>query len=48
MLGKTKSRKSDSALEKEITIKMKQKAGVTLNLGERRSLEADDIKTILK
>ena len=48
MLGKTNSRKSTSSLEKEVVLKMKKDAGIALNLDERRSLEADDIKTILK
>jgi len=47
MLGKTNSRKSTSSLEKEVIIKMKKDAGITLTLDERRSIEADDIKAAL-
>ena len=47
MLGKTNSRKSTSSLEKEVILKMKKESGITLTLDERRSLEADEIKTIL-
>jgi hypothetical protein len=47
MLGKTNNRKSISSLEKEVVIKMKKDTGVTLTIDERRSLEAENIKTIL-
>ena len=47
MLGKKNSRKSTSSLEKEVIIKMKKDAGIMLTLDERRSIEAEEIKTIL-
>ena len=48
MLGKKNSRKSIASLEKEVIIKMKKDTGIPLTLDERRSLEADEIKIILK
>ena len=48
MLGKTSSRKSITALEKEVVSKMKRDAGIPLTLDERRSLEADNIKKVLQ
>jgi hypothetical protein len=40
MLGKNKSRKSNTSLENEVVTIMKQQAGVPLTLDERRCLEA--------
>jgi len=48
MLGKKNSRKSMTALEKEVVSKLKRDAGIPLTLDERRSLKADDIKAILR
>ena len=49
MLGvNKKSRKSTTSLENEVITMMKQQAGVPLSLDERRCLEAQDIKPILK
>lgn len=48
MLGKNKSRKNNTSLENEVVTMMKQQAGVPLTLDERRCLEAQNIKPILK
>lgn len=48
ILGKKRSRKSNTALSNEVVIKMKKDAGISLTIDESRLLEADSIVKILK